>query len=49
MHNARTKNIGWRLDYFLVDKSLENKIVSSEIEKQIMGSDHCPITLEIKE
>lgn len=47
MHNARTKNIGWRLDYFLVNKELEENIIDSTIEKQILGSDHCPITLNI--
>ena len=44
---ARAKNVGWRIDYFLVDKSLENKITDSEIHDQILGSDHCPLSLEI--
>ena len=48
VHNARTKNIGWRLDYFLVDESLQKDVIDSSIESHIMGSDHCPITLNIK-
>jgi exodeoxyribonuclease-3 len=42
---ARAKNLGWRLDYFLVDE--RQKIKDSEILDQIMGSDHCPIVLEL--
>ena len=44
---ARAKNVGWRIDYFLVDKRLRNQIVKAEIHDQIMGSDHCPISLEL--
>lgn len=44
---ARARNAGWRLDYFLVDKRLKDNIVSAEIHDQIMGSDHCPISLEL--
>ena len=44
---ARAKNVGWRLDYFLVDKAIESNIVDSSIQTQIMGSDHCPLTLEM--
>src|SRR3990167_6361521 len=47
MHNAREKNIGWRIDYFCVSDSMKNKIVSAEILKDIGGSDHCPILLDI--
>lgn len=47
MHNARKKDIGWRLDYFLVDDALKPFINDSKILKEKMGSDHCPITLEI--
>ena len=42
---ARAKNVGWRLDYFLVDENLEDAIVDSTIDTGIMGSDHCPIHL----
>jgi exodeoxyribonuclease-3 len=42
---ARAKNIGWRLDYFLVDERLMDKVKSVEIYTDIMGSDHCPLSL----
>jgi len=45
---ARAKNVGWRIDYFLVDEVLKDKITESQIHTQIMGSDHCPISLELK-
>jgi exodeoxyribonuclease III len=45
--NARAKNTGWRLDYFVVSKRIKNKIKEARICNQIMGSDHCPIELEI--
>jgi len=45
---ARARNVGWRLDYFLVDKSLSDRVNDSAILDQIMGSDHCPISLEIQ-
>ena len=44
---AREKDAGWRIDYFLVSKVLENKLKSADIHKFVMGSDHCPIELEI--
>jgi len=44
---ARAKNVGWRIDYFLVDKALQSKIKDSKIHTQILGSDHCPISLEL--
>ena len=45
--NARAKNIGWRLDYFLVSDFDKDKIVASKIHSDILGSDHCPISLDI--
>ncbi|MEM4337037.1 MAG: exodeoxyribonuclease III [Candidatus Woesearchaeota archaeon] len=45
--NARKRNIGWRVDYFVVSKELSKKIKSSKILKEVYGSDHCPIELEI--
>jgi exodeoxyribonuclease III len=48
MRNSREKNIGWRLDYFLVDMRLIKKVKESIILADIMGSDHAPIKLEIK-
>ncbi len=47
MFNARARNIGWRIDYFLVSKKLVKKVVSAGILKEIKGSDHVPVTLEI--
>ena len=44
---ARAKNVGWRIDYFLVDNLLSERIIDSDIQTEIMGSDHCPISLEI--
>lgn len=45
---AREKDIGWRIDYFLTSRDLKNRIKSSKILKNIYGSDHCPISLEIE-
>ncbi len=44
----RKKNQGWRYDYFLISKNLENKVKKSVILKNIFGSDHCPIMLEVE-
>jgi exodeoxyribonuclease-3 len=44
---ARAKNVGWRIDYFLVDERLIQRIKKAEILDQEMGSDHCPITLTL--
>lgn len=43
---ARGRNVGWRIDYFLVSKSLKNAICSVDIKDDVFGSDHCPVTLE---
>ena len=45
---AREKNIGWRIDYFLVSTGLQDKLVDSYIYDHVMGSDHCPVGLELK-
>ena len=47
MRKSREKNIGWRIDYFLVSKKLENKIKKSQILINILGSDHAPIKLKL--
>ncbi len=47
MFNARANNAGWRIDYFLVSKRLENAIVAAPIHSDVMGSDHCPVELEL--
>mgnify|MGYP006288552173 CR=1 FL=1 len=44
---AREKNIGWRIDYFVVDKHLLDRVQSSEILSAVYGSDHCPIRLTL--
>ncbi|HIJ89239.1 MAG: exodeoxyribonuclease III [Desulfobulbaceae bacterium] len=43
--NARSRNIGWRIDYFCVDKKSEARVTGAEILAEIMGSDHCPVVL----
>lgn len=48
MSNAREKNVGWRIDYFIVSKSIEIQIQDSMIYSEVLGSDHCPVGLEIK-
>ncbi|MEI6229013.1 MAG: exodeoxyribonuclease III [Candidatus Saccharibacteria bacterium] len=45
--NARARNVGWRIDYWLASKSIIKKIVSSSIHPEINGSDHCPVSIEI--
>lgn len=47
--NARTRNIGWRIDYWIASQSLEKMIIDTQIHPDILGSDHCPISIEIKE
>ena len=47
MRKAREKNVGWRIDYFIVSKDIKDKIKEATIYSDIMGSDHCPIGLEI--
>jgi exodeoxyribonuclease III len=46
--NARQKNIGWRLDYFLVTEALMSRILDVVIHEEVSGSDHCPVTLYIE-
>jgi exodeoxyribonuclease-3 len=47
LHNARAKNVGWRLDYFVICEELKTRMVKSEILNDVLGSDHCPIRLEL--
>ncbi|WP_294550620.1 exodeoxyribonuclease III [uncultured Pseudoflavonifractor sp.] len=47
MYHARANNAGWRIDYFIVSKSIAEKIKDSVIHPEIMGSDHCPVELDI--
>ena len=44
---ARENNIGWRIDYFLISKSLEKNLEAAEIYESILGSDHCPISITL--
>lgn len=46
--NARERNIGWRIDYWLVSERLKDKIREAEIHQEIFGSDHCPVELKIE-
>ena len=48
MFQARTKDIGWRIDYFCISQSLRSKLKDSYILKDVMGSDHAPIVMELK-
>ncbi len=45
--SARSRNSGWRIDYFLASDSLKDKLVDARIHTHILGSDHCPVELEI--
>lgn len=47
MFHAREKNAGWRIDYFITSESLKEKIKDAKILGEIMGSDHCPVELDI--
>lgn len=44
---ARANNVGWRIDYFLVSSALKDKVKDAEILNEVMGSDHCPVQLEL--
>ena len=46
--HARENNVGWRIDYFFVSKALKNNLKSAEIHEALMGSDHCPISIELE-
>ena len=47
MFHARENNAGWRIDYFITSKSIEEKIEEAKIHNEIFGSDHCPVELDI--
>lgn len=44
---ARARNVGWRIDYFFVSKELEKNVKKAWIEPDVLGSDHCPVGLEL--
>ena len=48
MFKAREKNAGWRIDYFLVSDELKNNLVAADIHHSILGSDHCPVEVQIE-
>ena len=45
---SRPKNIGWRIDYHFVTEDLMDKVTNAKIQKDVMGSDHCPVELELE-
>ena len=47
MFKAREKNAGWRIDYFVVSERIADKVKAAEIHTEILGSDHCPVSIEI--
>ena len=46
--NARARNVGWRIDYFLVSSKLRAKVAAAQIHADVMGSDHCPVSLTLR-
>jgi exodeoxyribonuclease III len=46
--NARARNVGWRIDYFLVSSKLRSKVAAADIHADVMGSDHCPVSLTLR-
>jgi exodeoxyribonuclease-3 len=46
--NARARNVGWRIDYWLASKALQTRIKNPQIHADVMGSDHCPVSVDIK-
>jgi exodeoxyribonuclease-3 len=47
--NARARNVGWRIDYFLVSGKLRKAIKAADIHAKVLGSDHCPISITLAE
>lgn len=45
--NSRARNVGWRIDYFLVSESIKNKVKAADIHPDVLGSDHCPVSIEL--
>jgi exodeoxyribonuclease-3 len=49
MPKVRERNVGWRIDYFLASSRLSSSIVDARIDAEVLGSDHCPVILEIND
>lgn len=47
MFNARSRNAGWRIDYFCVSQNLKDRLLSAVIHDEVLGSDHCPVELVV--
>jgi exodeoxyribonuclease-3 len=45
---ARERNVGWRIDYFFISSNMKKQLVNATIDSNVMGSDHCPVTLTVK-
>lgn len=45
--NARARNVGWRIDYWMASNALRDRVTAAEIHPEVMGSDHCPVSIEI--
>lgn len=45
--NARARNVGWRIDYWLASESLKSQVIDAKIHPDVMGSDHCPVSIEL--
>ena len=44
---ARARNVGWRIDYWLASEALKDKITSAQVHMDVMGSDHCPVSIQL--
>jgi exodeoxyribonuclease-3 len=47
--NARARNIGWRIDYWMASKAIADRVKAAAIHADVMGSDHCPVSIELKD
>jgi exodeoxyribonuclease-3 len=45
--NARARNVGWRIDYWLASKAIADRVKNPQIHPDVMGSDHCPVSIEV--
>lgn len=49
MKTIRERNVGWRIDYFIVSERLIGNLIDAQVHQDILGSDHCPVVLEFEE